>query len=73
VADGLVRESQRSLELVELAAAHELEDHVVALELVVDLIGEAPSTPAVFALDGGASLADQIGDPLDGGVDHLVV
>src|SRR5262245_17553419 len=73
VADGLVRESQRPLELVEVAAPHELEDHVVALVLVVDLIGEAASAPAIFAAHRGPPLAEHVGDALDGGVDHLVV
>ena len=51
VADDLVREAQDALEGVEVGAVgHDLEDHVEALVLVVDLVGEAaPAPPSVVA------------------------
>ena len=51
VADDLVREPEPPLEVVEAGAvAHELEDDVGAVVLVVDLVGEASLAPQVDGL-----------------------
>src|SRR4051812_23601070 len=57
VADNLVRYPELTLELIEIGRfGDDLEDHVDPLPLVVDLVREAPPTPAVGLGDAATAV-----------------
>src|SRR5438094_5359769 len=79
VADDVVRETERALEVVERPGlGNEIEDGVVALGLVVDLVGEAPLAPPVgaavhLAAPGGDLVGDGLGPRLGDRLVELAV
>ena len=74
MADDVVREPERALEVVEARCpGDEFEHDVEALVLVVDLVGEATPTPPVGLLDVAGAEGDLLLDLLDHGLHAGVV
>jgi len=70
VADDVVRETKRALELVERSTRSDaLDDEVVTRLLLVDRVGELTLSPPIgLAVDRAAGGDDSVGDRLDPGL-----